>query len=57
MSADCTRIFKDKKEISTWLQKLNRKGNISKGDWLLLKGSRGMKMETILHDLEQGRTD
>ena len=57
MPVDCTQFFQDKEEISKWLRKLSEKGNIARGDWLLLKGSRGMHMETILDDLKQGATD
>ncbi len=57
MPVECTQIFRDKKEISRWLQDLRQTRSITNGDWLLLKGSRGMHMETILTDLAQGATD
>jgi UDP-N-acetylmuramyl pentapeptide synthase len=28
-----------------------------KGDWLLFKGSRGMKMEKVIEELKKGRAE
>lgn len=43
--------FNSKKDITNWLKDSVRKGILSSGDWILLKGSRGMQMETITTDL------
>jgi UDP-N-acetylmuramoyl-tripeptide--D-alanyl-D-alanine ligase len=51
MAADRARAFSDKAEIIAWLKKLRQKGLLAPGDWLLLKGSRGMRMETLIQDL------
>ena len=47
MSKNKAKVFADKQEITTWLAKMIEKGELSEGDWVLVKGSRGMKMETI----------
>jgi UDP-N-acetylmuramoyl-tripeptide--D-alanyl-D-alanine ligase len=51
MGTDRARVFPGKKEIAAWLTKLTRSGALTPGDWLLLKGSRSMRMETLLNDL------
>ena len=51
MAADRARAFADKGEITAWLKKLRHDNLLAPGDWLLLKGSRGMRMETLIHDL------
>ncbi len=43
----------DKKEMAAWLLQLLKENQLDIGDWLLLKGSRGMQMETILEDLKR----
>jgi len=51
MAVDRARVFLDKKEIGSWLTELKQSGALTPGDWLLLKGSRGMCMETLINDL------
>ncbi|MBU0483533.1 MAG: UDP-N-acetylmuramoyl-tripeptide--D-alanyl-D-alanine ligase [Proteobacteria bacterium] len=46
------RSFDGKSEIIDELNGLIKAGKITKGDWILVKGSRGMKMEDIIADLE-----
>lgn len=43
--------FESKEDITNWLKESVRKGILASGDWILLKGSRGMQMETITADL------
>jgi UDP-N-acetylmuramoyl-tripeptide--D-alanyl-D-alanine ligase len=51
MTADRARAFTDKGEIIAWLHELRQKNLLAPGDWLLVKGSRGMRMETLIQDL------
>ena len=51
MAADRARLFPGKKELAAWLTKLTQSGALTPGDWLLLKGSRSMRMETLLNHL------
>jgi UDP-N-acetylmuramyl pentapeptide synthase len=43
-------VGKDHNDIARRLRQ-----ELKKGDWLLVKGSRGMKMETVLHELKSGK--
>jgi len=43
--------FTDKAEVVAQLQKLMVLGDLVAGDWILVKGSRGMRMESIVEDL------
>ncbi|MDP3478855.1 MAG: UDP-N-acetylmuramoyl-L-alanyl-D-glutamate--2,6-diaminopimelate ligase, partial [Desulfoprunum sp.] len=51
MPTDRVRIFKDKETACLWLEGLQAEGRLKKGDWLLVKASRGLKMETIIERL------
>lgn len=47
------KVCQDKEELANWVAELIRTNKIGRGDWLLLKGSRGMRMEQVLARLEQ----
>lgn len=47
------RVAVDKEELAGWVLKLISSNRISSGDWLLIKGSRGMRMEKVLHLLQE----
>jgi len=42
------RVFADKEALAAFLRDCLRTGDFGKDDWVLLKGSRGMRMETLL---------
>lgn len=52
MSRKKALFFANKEAISSWLRENIAAGALQPGDWVLVKGSRGMRMETIItHDL------
>ena len=51
MSRQQAMFFTNKEQVSTWLREGIAVGFLQPGDWVLVKGSRGMRMETITHDL------
>jgi UDP-N-acetylmuramoyl-tripeptide--D-alanyl-D-alanine ligase len=53
MAGDRAMSFTEKDLIVTHLRKLERAGKISAGDWLLVKGSRGVGMETVVAALRE----
>ncbi len=51
MDHDALRRCDEKKEVLSWIRSLHDAGKIQKGDWLLVKASRGMRFETIVSQL------
>ncbi len=51
MSKKKAMFFAKKEQVSAWLYEGIAAGVLQPGDWVLVKGSRGMRMETITHDL------
>lgn len=45
------RIFQDKKDVVGWIEKLLAANELQAGDWLLVKGSRGMRLELVVEQL------
>jgi MurE/MurF fusion protein len=45
------RIFGEKKEAASWIEELLETGGLQAGDWLLVKGSRGMRLEEVVAQL------
>ena len=51
MGPDKAKVFSSKKDLAAWLLNLIQDGRIGSGDWFLIKGSRGMRMEEVLEFL------
>ena len=51
MESQRVRIFEEKKDIAAWIEGLLAMGQLQAGDWLLVKGSRGMRLETVVEQL------
>ncbi len=51
LSAEKVMVFGDKEMACLWLEALQNEERLKKGDWLLVKASRGLKMETVIAHL------
>ena len=56
MDPDTAKVFSSKQDLASWLQQLVQDGRIGSGDWFLIKGSRGMRMEEVLELLRNRRS-
>jgi len=53
MPTGTVQVFEDHAAMGRWFHDLTRQGRFTAGDWLLVKGSRGMRMERLLEAMEQ----
>ena len=51
MESQRIRIFQEKKDMAAWIEGLLTAGQLQAGDWLLVKGSRGMRLEAVVEQL------
>ena len=51
MNPERIRIFAEKGMIAAWVGELAERGELKKGDYILIKASRGMRFETIVQQL------
>lgn len=47
------QVFPGPQAIADWLCQMLKEGVLRSGDWLLVKGSRGMRMERLIEELEK----
>ena len=57
MNRGNARGFNSKKDLAVWLNQLMQDKKIKADDWLLIKGSRGMRMEKILELLHKNQNN
>jgi len=55
LGAERCRVFASKSKIVAFLKELQRSDRLGVGDWLLVKGSRGVRMETVIAELKEAR--
>ncbi len=53
LASPAIHIFPEPRAIAAWCCQLLKDSTLGDGDWLLVKGSRGMRMETFIEELEQ----
>jgi murE/murF fusion protein len=53
MVPETARKFNSKPDLAVWLNQLMQENKIKADDWLLIKGSRGIRMEEVLDALKQ----
>jgi murE/murF fusion protein len=57
MDREAAKGFNSKKDLAAWLNQLMQDNKIKTNDWLLIKGSRGMRMEEVLELLHKNQNN
>jgi murE/murF fusion protein len=57
MAPERIRVFKDKNLVLAWVDELLRQRLLQSGDWLLVKASRGLALDTVVDQLMARRRD
>ncbi|MBU1138414.1 MAG: UDP-N-acetylmuramoyl-L-alanyl-D-glutamate--2,6-diaminopimelate ligase [Proteobacteria bacterium] len=52
MAPGRVKVFSSKKECLSWIQELVLRGCVHSGTYILVKGSRGMRLETLIEQLQ-----
>ncbi|MBU0664619.1 MAG: UDP-N-acetylmuramoyl-L-alanyl-D-glutamate--2,6-diaminopimelate ligase [Proteobacteria bacterium] len=52
MDSQRIRVFQEKKDAVAWIEELLAARQLQAGDWLLVKGSRGMHLEDVVEQLQ-----
>jgi len=55
MNENAVQEFRSKEDMVSWLKRLIMNGKIESGDWFLIKGSRGMRMEEVIELLRNDK--
>jgi len=53
LEGERVRIFGEKKDVAPWIEELLYTGRLQADDWLLVKGSRGMRLEAVVEQLAE----
>jgi murE/murF fusion protein len=51
MDPDRIRVFEDKNDIIDWIEELLTRSDLQPGDWLLVKASRGLALDTVVDQI------
>ncbi len=51
MAPERIQVFTDKLEVVNWIGKLLKGSNLQAGDWLLVKASRGLALDTVVDQI------
>jgi murE/murF fusion protein len=57
MAPSAAKSFSSKNDLVSWVLELMREKEIASGDWILIKGSRGMRMEEVLELLRKNQNN
>jgi murE/murF fusion protein len=53
MDSQRIRVFREKKDVVVWIEELLAARQLQAGDWLLVKASRGKRLEEVVEQLQE----